>query len=56
MSYVAMAYFGMMPLGSLLVGALSQKIGAPLTMFGQGMLAVVVALLFSRLLYKNKPE
>lgn len=55
MSYVAMAYFGMLPLGSLLVGNISQKIGAPLTMLCQGILAVLVAVLFSKLLYKVKP-
>ncbi|MDB5135226.1 MAG: transporter [Mucilaginibacter sp.] len=56
MSYVAMAYFGMMPLGSLLIGAISQKIGAPLTMLCQGILAVLIAVLFARLLYKAQPE
>ncbi|MFY0254649.1 MFS transporter [Chitinophaga sp. 30R24] len=56
MSYVAMAYFGMMPLGSLLIGTISQKIGAPLTMLGQGILAVLIAVLFGKLLYKSKPE
>lgn len=56
MSYVAMAYFGMLPLGSLLVGNISQKIGAPLTMLCQGILAVLVAAVFSKLLYKRQPE
>jgi MFS family permease len=56
MSYVAMAYFGMMPLGSLLIGTISQKIGAPLTMLCQGILAILIAVLFSKLLYKGQPE
>jgi MFS family permease len=56
MSYVAMAYFGMLPLGSLLVGNISQKIGAPLTMLCQGILAILIALLFGKLLYKKQPE
>ena len=52
MSYVAMAYFGMLPLGSLLVGTVSQKISAPLTMFCQGILALIIALIFSKFLLK----
>jgi MFS family permease len=53
MSYVAMAYFGMMPLGSLLIGNVSQRIGAPLTMLGQGIGALIIAGIFYRLLKKN---
>ncbi|HTI93789.1 MAG TPA: MFS transporter [Puia sp.] len=53
MSYVAMAYFGMMPLGSLLIGAISQKIGAPLTMLGQGILAVLIAVIFGRIFHQQ---
>jgi MFS family permease len=56
MSYTAMAYFGMLPLGSLLIGNISQKIGAPLTMLCQGIMAIVIAALFSKLLYKTQPE
>lgn len=50
MSYVAMAYFGMLPLGSLLTGIISQKITAPFTMLCQGLTALLVAAIFSRLL------
>lgn len=53
MSYIAMAYFGMLPLGSLLAGAVSQKIAAPVTMLLQGCIAIVTAWVFSRYL---KPE
>ena len=53
MSFVAMAYFGMMPLGSLLIGVISQKIGAPLTMLGQGILAVVIAVIFGRIFHQQ---
>jgi MFS family permease len=56
MSYVAMAYFGMMPLGSLLIGIISQKIGASLTMLGQGILAILIAVLFGKRLYKGLAE
>ncbi|WCT14495.1 MFS transporter [Mucilaginibacter jinjuensis] len=55
MSFIAMAFFGMLPLGSLLVGNISQKIGAPLTMLCQGILALVIVAIFSKLLPKIKP-
>ena len=45
-----MAIFGMMPLGSLLVGAVSEHIGAPATVLAQGVIAVAIALLFSNFL------
>jgi hypothetical protein len=41
-----MAIFGMMPLGSLLVGGLSQRIGAPATVVGEGVVSILVALVF----------
>ena len=56
MSYVAMAYFGMLPLGSLLIGRVSQKIGAPLTMLCQGIIALLIAALFYKLIPTAKPE
>jgi len=45
-SYVAMAVFGMLPLGSLLIGAISQQLGAPNTMLCQGILALIIAAVF----------
>jgi MFS family permease len=54
MSFAAMSVFGMLPLGSLLIGIISQKIGAPLTMLCQGILAILIAVLFSKLLYKEQ--
>ncbi|WP_343693259.1 MFS transporter [Chitinophaga sp.] len=54
MSYVAMAYFGMLPLGSLLAGTVSQKISAPLTMLIQGGIALVIAFIFSNYLKFKK--
>jgi len=53
MSYVAMAYFGMLPLGSLLTGTISQKITAPLTMLFQGIIALLIAIVFANILRKN---
>lgn len=46
MSYAAMAYFGMLPLGSLVIGAVSEKIGAPTTILIEGILALLIAALF----------
>jgi len=54
MSYIAMAYFGMLPLGSLLAGTASQKISAPATMLIQGCIAVIIALIFSRYLKQER--
>ena len=50
MSYVAMAYFGMLPLGSLLIGAISQKFGAPATILYEGIIALIIAAVFSKFL------
>ncbi|WP_426669967.1 MFS transporter [Mucilaginibacter sp. McL0603] len=59
MSYMAMSFFGMLPLGSLLIGGISQRITAPLTMLGQGIMALVITAVFSKILLKkveqNKP-
>jgi MFS family permease len=49
-SYVALGYFGMMPLGSLLIGAISQKIGAPNTIFLEGVMALIIAAIFAKFL------
>ncbi len=55
MSYAAMAFFGMLPLGSLLVGAISERIGATLTILFQGGLALVIAGIFFRHLIARAP-
>ena len=56
MSYIAMAYFGLLPLGSLLVGYVSQKISVSLTMLIQGLIALVIATAFYRIFQStNKP-
>ena len=51
-----MAIFGMMPLGSLLIGAVSQKIGAPTTVLTQGIISIVIALAFTRVLARQRRE
>jgi MFS family permease len=54
MSYVAMGYFGMLPLGSLLIGIVSRQTGAANAIFCQGIIAIVIAALFSKFLRKDK--
>jgi len=53
MGYVVLVFFGMLPLGSLLISTLSQKIGAPATMLCQGIAALLIATVFYRLFGKN---
>lgn len=53
-SYLATAIFGMLPLGSLVTGFVSQKIGAPNTMLIQGFIALIIALMIFTFLRKNK--
>lgn len=53
MSYIAMAYFGMLPLGSLLIGTVSQQTGAPNAILCQGIIALIIAAVFSKYLRKN---
>jgi MFS family permease len=45
-SFIAMAMFGMLPLGSLLVGYLAPVAGAPLTLFSQGIIAIIIGIIF----------
>ncbi len=56
MSFVAMAYFGMLPLGSLLIGAISQKIGASDTILCEGVISLIIAAVFSKFLRKDKAD
>jgi len=48
-----MAIFGMLPLGSLLVGGVSQRVGAPATVLGEGVISIVLALVFIEFLTKR---
>jgi len=52
-SILIMAMFGTAPIGSLIVGAVSQKIGAPDTLLFEGILGLGVVLLFYYLMKKN---
>jgi MFS family permease len=53
-SILLMAIFGMMPLGSLVVGFVSEHIGASATVLGQGIIALLVAVVFARFLLREK--
>jgi len=50
MSFYAMAFFGTVPLGSLLAGALADTIGAPATILAGGAVCIAAGLLFLRAL------
>ena len=52
-SYFAMAYFGMMPLGSIFIGALSNKIGAPTTILSEGIAGVLIFGIFFYIMRKD---
>jgi MFS family permease len=54
MSFLAMSVFGMLPLGSLIIGSISHKIGAPNTLLYQGVISVIIAIAFSGFLRKDK--
>lgn len=45
-SYYAMAFFGMQPIGGLLVGSAASAFGAPLTMFIEGLATLAIAIVF----------
>jgi MFS family permease len=55
-SYYAMAFFGMQPLGGLLIGTLSQLIGTPDTVMIQGFITLLIGLLLFRFLRKAKEK
>jgi len=51
-----MSIFGMMPIGSVIVGAVSQHIGAPVTVLAEGIIGLIIAIVFVRfLLTRGKP-
>lgn len=52
-SFYAMAFFGMQPLGGLLIGSLSRWIGTPDTMLAEGVFALLIGLLHFRFLRKQ---
>jgi MFS family permease len=52
-SYYAMAFFGMQPIGGLLVGGTAQLVGAPGTILAQGIMTLLIAVLFLPFLRKD---
>ncbi len=50
-----MALVGIMPIGSVMVGAISERIGAPATVLSQGIIAIVIAIACARTLAKTPP-
>lgn len=53
-SYFAMAFFGLEPLGGLLVGTISKYAGTPCTVLGQGIAAILIGIVFLPLLNKDR--
>ena len=53
-SFYAMAFFGMQPIGGLIVGALPQHIGVQNTVLSEGIIALLIGLLHLYFLKKNK--
>jgi hypothetical protein len=53
-SFYALAFFGMQPIGGLLVGAVSKWIGTPNTMLAEGTAALLIGLLHWRYLNREK--
>jgi len=53
-SFYAMAFFGMQPVGGLLVGYISHRIGSTDTLMGQGILALMLGGLHWLFLHKEK--
>lgn len=52
-SILLTAIFGMLPLGSVLIGFVSEKIGAPKTLLIEGVAGILIAIVFRRLLFKK---
>lgn len=55
-SIYAMAFFGMQPLGGLLVGFVSQRIGVQDTVLAEGIIALVIGILHFHFLRNHKPK
>ncbi|MGZ3749851.1 MAG: MFS transporter [Mucilaginibacter sp.] len=53
-SFYAMAFFGMQPLGGLLIGSVSKWIGTPNTMLAEGLIALAIGVLHFRFLRKER--
>lgn len=56
MSYYAMAFFGMQPIGALMIGSISHYVGTSETIFAQGIAAIIIAAIFFRKLWKSESD
>ena len=54
LSFFAMAFFGLQPIGGLILGSISQIIGAPDAILFQGFAAVIITVLFLYFLRKRR--
>jgi MFS family permease len=55
-SFYAMAFFGMQPIGGLVVGAVSQRIGVQNTVLAEGIIALLAGLLHFSFIKRSKPK
>jgi MFS family permease len=53
-SFYAMAFFGMQPLGGLIIGLISQRIGVRGTVLAEGCIAILIGILHFRFLRKSR--
>lgn len=53
-SFYAMAFFGMQPLGGLVVGLISQHTGVKNTVMAEGIIALIIGIWYVRFIRKNK--
>jgi MFS family permease len=53
-SFYAMAFFGMQPLGGLLIGSVSKWIGTPDTMLAEGVIGLMLGILHFRFLRRER--
>lgn len=56
MGLFAMALSGMMPLGSLFIGAISRWVGAPGALLGQGLAGLLITGIFTRFLLQRRTD
>ena len=55
-SFYAMAFFGLQPLGGLIIGVISQYVGVQNTIMAQGVIAVLIGLLQVRFIVANRKK
>ena len=55
-SYFAMAFFGMQPIGALLIGSISHYIGAEKTLLLEGCVALIIIAIFAPYLWKTSTQ